>query len=75
MTELPPIAGPAELVDIGVTVVAIIRTDNDYAEGKISRTREWVLNGTGLLGLINVGPWGLAFSIINGMATGSGAPP
>ena len=74
MTEIPLVVGVAIVVDLVVTVWAIGRTNDDFALGKISKERQWTLNGTALLGFIP-GPWGFGFSVINLMATGSGAPP
>jgi hypothetical protein len=75
---LPEVAGGAFVVDLVVTAVAFGRTVEDYHQGEISVEREWILNGTGVLGAIPIGPFaafGFAFSVINGMATFSGYPP
>src|SRR6266542_429411 len=74
----PEIAGVAVIADAVVTFVAFVHTVEDYHQGQISEEREWILNGTGVLGLIPIGPFGVfgfAFSVINGMATFSGYPP
>jgi RHS repeat-associated protein len=75
---LPEVAAGAFVVDIAVTAIAFFRTVQDYHQGEISVEREWILNGTGVLGAIPIGPFaafGFAFSVINGMATFSGYPP
>jgi hypothetical protein len=72
--ELPVVAGVAVVVDAVVTVIAVGRTNADYHQGEISQERQWILNGTGLIGIIP-GPWGLGLSVVNGMATFSGFPP
>ena len=71
---LPKVVFVAFIVDAVVTVPAIIHTESDHDEGKISNERRLILDITAGLGLIP-GPWGLGLSIINGMATFSGYPP
>jgi len=72
---VPEISGPAFVVDLGVTYVAYNRTNKDYHQGKISQERQWVLNGTGIAGVLPIPFFGFAFSVVNMMATFSGAPP
>jgi RHS repeat-associated protein len=69
----PPVAAVAVVIDIGVTVWSIGRTENDYSKGKISNTRRWILNGTGLLGLPPTG-FGFTLSTINMAVTFLGLP-
>ena len=73
--EVLDVSVPAFAVDAVVTYIAIVRTNDDYAHGKISKERQWILNGTGFLGALPIPYFGLGLSIINGMATGSGYPP
>jgi hypothetical protein len=75
---LPEVAAGAFVVDLVVTAVAFFHTVDDFHQGEISVEREWILNGTGILGAIPIGPFGafgFGFSVINGMATFSGYPP
>ena len=80
-TFLPP---PCDLVstgaDVVVTLWSIGRTEEDYSQGKISNTRRWILNGTGLVGLAPawLGPpsgfIGAGASFFNLLVTATGIP-
>lgn len=74
MTEIPQYVAVAFVVDLVATGVAIIRTNEDHAQGVINDVNQIALNGTALAGLIP-GPWGFGFSAINTIVTFSGFPP
>jgi hypothetical protein len=61
------------IVDAAATGIAVIRTNADYAEGRITRVHQLSLNITAGLGFIP-GHVGVAFSFINVLITGSGYP-
>jgi hypothetical protein len=71
--EVPVIAGIAVAVDVVVTVVSIGRTEDVYNAGTISNTRRWLLNGTGIVGLLPIGP-GIGASLANLLFTATGYP-
>jgi RHS repeat-associated protein len=77
---LPPWDLVATGVDFVVTLWAIGRTEEDYSQGKISNTRRWILDGTGLVGLAPawLGPQygfiGTGASFFNMLVTFSGTP-
>lgn len=73
--EVPPAVATAFVVDAVVTYVAVGRTNQDYAAGKITQTRQWFLNGTAIIGALPIPVVGLGLSIINGMSTAVGWPP
>jgi hypothetical protein len=73
MTEEPHIVGVAVVVDLAVTGIAVVRTNEDHSQGEISAVQQWTLNGTAGLGVIP-GPWGAGFSFMNVIATLSGYP-
>jgi RHS repeat-associated protein len=73
MTGVPEIAGPAFVLDLGVTLIAVIRTEDAYGRREITNTTRWALNITGILGVVP-GPFGLGLSIINTVITFSGYP-
>jgi RHS repeat-associated protein len=50
--EIPAVSGPALIVDFVATVVSTGRTNDDRAAGKISKTRQYWLNGTSWVSLI-----------------------
>jgi len=76
----PPIDLIATVVDVVVTVWSIGRTEEDYSQGKISNTRRWILNGTGVVGLAPawLGPQsgliGAGASLFNLLVTATGIP-
>ena len=69
----PEIEGPSFLLDVGVTAVAIIHTENAYAQGQISNVNRLASDITGGLGAIP-SKFGLGLSIINFLITMSGYP-
>jgi hypothetical protein len=73
--EVPQVVGIAFAVDLVVTGWAVLRTNEDYAQGEISQERQWILNGTGIIGVLPIPYVGLGLSIVNGMVTFSGYPP
>ncbi len=69
----PPIDAIAFGVDVVATVWAGLRTYSDYDEGKISSTRFWFLEGTGVVGLVP-GVVGTGASFLNLLITATGIP-
>jgi RHS repeat-associated protein len=68
-------------VDLVATVWAIGRTNDDYRQGEISKTRQYTPNITGIVGVLPgglLGKWGFAVSFTAGLAnllvTATGLP-
>jgi hypothetical protein len=64
-----------------VTNWAIGRTNDDYGHGKISKTRQYALNITGIVGVLPgglLGEWAFPVSFVSGLAnlliTATGLP-
>jgi RHS repeat-associated protein len=71
--EVPVVSVPAFVVDVVVTIGSFVRTEGAHNAGKISDTREWLLNGTSILGLIPAWP-GIGASLINTLMTVTDIP-
>jgi len=76
-----PIGWVGFAVDVVATVIAIGRTNDDYHQGEISRTRQYALNITGIVGVLPgglLGEWAFPVSFVAGLAnllmTASGLP-
>jgi RHS repeat-associated protein len=64
----------AEGVDILATGISIARTNAAHDRGEISDARQYLLNGSAVVGVIP-GSWGLGSSIVNLIFTATGWPP
>jgi hypothetical protein len=73
MVGLPEISVPAFLIDVGVTLWAVTRTETDFRAGEITNVNRIALNATAGLGLIP-SSFGLGLSILNMAITFSGYP-
>ena len=84
-TVAAAVPGTIGLVGLGVdavaTVWAIGRTNYDHSQGKISTTRQYALNISGLVGILPggiLGDWAFAVSfaagLVNGFMTATGLP-
>ena len=84
-TVVAAVPGTIGLVGLGVDVVAtfwaIGLTNDDYRQGEISKTRQYALNTTGLVGLLPgglLGEWAFPVSVVAGLAnllmTATGLP-
>lgn len=84
-TVVAAVPGTIGLVGLGVDLVAtfwaIGRTNDDYRQGEISKTRQYALNTTGLVGLLPgslLGGWAFPVSFVAGLAnllmTATGLP-
>jgi hypothetical protein len=76
----PPIDVIAFGVDVVATGWATLRTEDDFAQGKISSTRRWLLHGTSVVGAVPaiLGPAagfiGTGASFFNLLITATGIP-
>ena len=69
------------VIDVVATFWAIGRTNDDYRQGEISKTRQYALNITGIVGILPgglLGEWAFPVSFVAGLAnllmTASGLP-
>jgi hypothetical protein len=75
LEAVPAIALVAEVVDVGATIWSMIRTQDDYDKGKISDKRWLALQGTSVVGLVPIIPFGIVAGLANMAFTFSGTPP